>query len=107
MTETKTTTKPKKKRTKKSIKEIQELILVAIEKAEITDDPDEREHLLHHCGRLQKELLNKNSVRLDLMNGLADWEKRAKRRATRKPLTVRKARNLAEEIQQLTTIFNI
>lgn len=107
MTETKNTTKPEQNKSKKSLKELQDLILNVIEDAESTDDPDEREQLLHHCSRFQKKLLNKNSVRVDLMIGLSEWEKRANRRATRKPLSVRKARNLAEDLHQLATIFKI
>ena len=107
MNETETITKPKEEKSDRSLKELQELILDVIDQAEKTDDPDESEHLLHHCARFQRKLLEKNSVLIDMIIGLRKWEKNAQRRSMRKPLTVRSAKNLAEEFHQLASILKI
>ncbi|MEX0661157.1 MAG: hypothetical protein WEA58_04665 [Balneolaceae bacterium] len=106
MPQNKTTTTKAPKSTL-NLKQIMAKMLIEINKLEKEQDPELLQQYLDEVADTHMMIFNNRKIELDFEIGFYKFKKRAKRRATRKPLTIAKARSLAEDLYQLATIFKI
>ena len=69
--------------------------------------PEECEQIMQRISNLLKNAFASLGFQSKILYGFFQYWKRAKRRATRKPLTIRKVRALAEELYTITKIFKV